>query len=53
MHPGRRGRRHPLVLRKPEFAEFAPGMKTIEDARYVRDGILAKFEMAELTTDPQ
>jgi NADH dehydrogenase len=38
---------------KPEFAEYAPGMKTIEDARYVRDGILAKFEMAELTTDPQ
>jgi NADH dehydrogenase len=38
---------------KPEFAEFAPGMKTIEDARYVRDGILAKFEMAEITTDPQ
>src|SRR4051812_48838995 len=35
------------------FAEFAPGMKTIEDARYLRDGILAKFEMAELATDPQ
>jgi NADH dehydrogenase len=38
---------------KNEFAEYAPGMKTIEDARYLRDGILAKFEMAELTTDPQ
>ena len=35
------------------FAEFAPGMKTIEDARYLRDGILAKFEMAEIATDPQ
>jgi NADH:quinone reductase (non-electrogenic) len=35
------------------FAEFAPGMKTIEDARYLRDAILSKFEMAELTTDPQ
>jgi NADH:ubiquinone reductase (H+-translocating) len=34
------------------FAEFAPGMKTIEDARYQRDAILAKFEMAEITTDP-
>src|SRR4051812_7773392 len=34
------------------FAEFAPGMKTIEDARYLRDGILAKFEMAEIATDP-
>jgi NADH:ubiquinone reductase (H+-translocating) len=35
------------------FAEFAPGMKTIEDARYMRDSILAKFEMAELATDPK
>jgi NADH:ubiquinone reductase (H+-translocating) len=33
------------------FAEFAPGMKTIEDARYLRDGILSKFEMAEIETD--
>jgi NADH dehydrogenase, FAD-containing subunit len=38
---------------KDHFAEFAPGMKTIEDARYLRDGILAKFEMAEIATDPQ
>ena len=35
------------------FAEFAPGMKTIEDARYLRDSILAKFEMAEIATDPK
>lgn len=35
-----------------EFAQYAPGMKTIEDARYLRDAILAKFEMAELATDP-
>ncbi len=34
------------------FAEFAPGMKTVEDARYLRDSILAKFEMAEIATDP-
>ena len=34
---------------KDHFAEFAPGMKTVEDARYLRDGILIKFEMAELT----
>jgi NADH dehydrogenase len=27
-------------------------MKTIEDARYLRDAILARFEMAELATDP-
>src|SRR5881398_3105155 len=32
---------------KDEFAEFAPGMKTIEDARFTRDAILSKFEMAE------
>jgi NADH dehydrogenase len=38
---------------KPEFAEYAPGMKTIEDSRLTRDAILAKFEMAELATDPQ
>jgi NADH:ubiquinone reductase (H+-translocating) len=38
---------------RDEFAEFAPGMKTIEDARYLRDGILSKFEMAEIATDPQ
>jgi NADH dehydrogenase len=35
-----------------QFAQFAPGMKTMEDARYLRDGILARFEMAELATDP-
>jgi NADH:ubiquinone reductase (H+-translocating) len=34
------------------FAEYAPGMKTIEDARYQRDAILSKFEMAEMTDDP-
>ena len=37
---------------KDQFAQFAPGMKTMEDARYLRDGILARFEMAELATDP-
>jgi NADH:ubiquinone reductase (H+-translocating) len=37
---------------KGQFAEYAPGMKTIEDARYLRDAILAKFEMAEIATDP-
>src|SRR3954454_15523729 len=35
------------------FAKFAPGMKTVEDARYLRDSILAKFEMAEIATDPK
>jgi NADH:ubiquinone reductase (H+-translocating) len=37
---------------KDEFAEYAPGMKTIEDARHIRDTILSKFEMAEVSTDP-
>jgi NADH dehydrogenase len=37
---------------RDEFAQFAPGMKTIEDARYLRDRILVAFETAELCTDP-
>ena len=45
------GARAPL-FRRNEFAEFAPGMKTIEDARYLRDRILSAFELAELSTDP-
>jgi len=36
-----------------EFARFAPGMKTVEDARHLRDQILLAFEMAELATDPR
>ncbi len=36
-----------------EWAELAPGMKTIEDARLLRDHILSAFEMAEIVTDPQ
>jgi NADH:ubiquinone reductase (H+-translocating) len=38
---------------RDEFAKHAPGMKTVEDARHLRDGILLAFEMAELATDPQ
>jgi NADH dehydrogenase len=38
---------------KDQWGEFAPGMKTVDDARYQRDAILSKFEMAELATDPQ
>jgi NADH dehydrogenase len=38
---------------KNEFAQYAPGMKTVEDARHLRDRILSAFEMAELATDPQ
>jgi NADH:ubiquinone reductase (H+-translocating) len=35
-----------------EWAEFAPGMKTLEDARQLRSHILSAFEMAELADDP-
>jgi NADH dehydrogenase len=35
-----------------EWAEFAPGMKTLEDARHLRSHILSAFEMAELANDP-
>ena len=35
-----------------EWEVFAPGLKTLEDARHVRSQILAAFEMAELATDP-
>jgi NADH dehydrogenase len=38
---------------KDEFAAYAPGMKTIEDARHLRDRILSAFELAELATDHQ
>src|ERR1700756_910584 len=34
------------------FAEFAPGMKTIDDALEFRGRILGAFELAEATTDP-
>ncbi|HEU4349068.1 MAG TPA: NAD(P)/FAD-dependent oxidoreductase [Actinoplanes sp.] len=37
---------------KDEWAEFAPGMKTIEDARHLRSHVLSAFEMAELSEDP-
>ena len=46
------GATHSYFGNEEKFAQFAPGMKTIEDARYLRDGILAKYEMAELETDP-
>jgi NADH dehydrogenase len=36
-----------------QFSQFAPGMKTLEDARHLRSHILSAFEMAELATDPQ
>ncbi len=35
-----------------EWSVFAPGLKTLEDARRLRSHILGAFEMAELATDP-
>ncbi|MCW2615983.1 MAG: ndh [Frankiales bacterium] len=34
------------------FAEFAPGMKTIDDALELRGRIFGAYEMAEIETDP-
>lgn len=34
------------------FAEFAPGLKTVDDALELRGRILGAFEQAELSTDP-
>jgi NADH dehydrogenase len=36
-----------------EFAEHAPGMKSIDDALELRGRIFGVFELAELTTDPK
>jgi NADH:ubiquinone reductase (H+-translocating) len=35
-----------------EWATFAPGLKTLQDAGYLRSHILGAFEMAELADDP-
>jgi NADH:ubiquinone reductase (H+-translocating) len=37
---------------KDHFAQFAPGMKSIDDALEVRGRILGAFELAERCTDP-
>jgi NADH dehydrogenase len=37
----------------PEWEQFAPGLKSIEDATTMRRHILLAFEKAERTTDPQ
>jgi NADH dehydrogenase len=36
-----------------EFAEFAPGMKSIDDALELRGRIFGAFELAELENDPE
>jgi NADH dehydrogenase len=35
----------------PEWAKFAPGLKTLDDARRIRRGVLQAFEDAERTED--
>lgn len=35
-----------------EYAAFAPGMKTVEDAMRIRRRVFGAFEMAESATDP-
>ena len=37
---------------RPEFADEAPGMKTLDDALELRGRILGAFEMAECETEP-
>lgn len=37
----------------PEWAEHAPGMKTIEDARLLRSRVLGAYELAEVAQDPE
>ncbi|HYG68396.1 MAG TPA: NAD(P)/FAD-dependent oxidoreductase [Anaeromyxobacteraceae bacterium] len=37
---------------KPEWARFAPGLKTVEDAVEIRRRVLVAFERAERATDP-
>ncbi|EAU68579.1 NAD(P)/FAD-dependent oxidoreductase [Stigmatella aurantiaca] len=36
----------------PEWSQFAPGLKTIDDARNIRERVLLALEAAERETDP-
>lgn len=38
---------------RDEFAEYAPGLKTLADATDVRNKVLQAFETAEVETDPK
>jgi NADH dehydrogenase len=40
-------------FKHPEWAKFAPGLKTVEDATEIRTRVLLAFERAERTTDPE
>ena len=63
IHPGLGIRRHqfdylivaagmrPSYFGHDEFAPFAPGLKSLNDAETIRTGILSAFELAEATED--
>lgn len=36
-----------------EFEQFAPGLKTVDDALHIRSRIFGAFELAEVETDPE
>jgi NADH dehydrogenase len=42
---------HPSYFGHDEFARFAPGLKTLNDAETIRTRILSAFELAESTDD--
>lgn len=44
------GSRH-AYFGKPEWEKYAPGLKTLEDALYIREWILRSFELAEKQFD--
>lgn len=43
----------PSYFGEDHWTAYAPGLKTIEDARTIRSRLLLAFEHAERTTDPQ
>lgn len=52
-HARTRDRCYPCLFRTRRMGAFAPGLKTLEDATTIRGRILAAFEEAERTSDPQ
>ncbi len=44
---------HDNYFGHPEWEQLAPGLKTVEDARTLRQKILLAFEAAEMETDPE
>src|SRR2546428_4017659 len=44
---------HDNYFGHPAWEKLAPGLKTVEDARAIRQKILLAFEAAEIETDPE